>query len=119
MEPGLSNLKIYRGDDVLWEFAVPYLSLNLSGCSAAAKMRASWDSSIVVPFVVSIISEGTAEQKVSISLANTLSTAIPVYNPLYPKSVDSYYWDLEITDSLGKIYKLLRGDVSVYYEATR
>jgi hypothetical protein len=119
VEPVLCNRRIYRGDDVLWEFLVPYLSLDLSGYFVESKMRASWDSSIVVPFTAFIYFPGDPFQKISISLLSASSTLIPVYNPLYPKSIDPYYWDLELTDPLGKVWKLLRGDVSVYYEATR
>lgn len=96
---------------------------NITDYSARMQIRPSYSSSTVLADLSSdtgsiIIDEANSTIRIAMTSTSTANIKIDLTkNTKPPYSV--YVYDLETTDSLGKVSKLIYGDVTVYGEVTR
>lgn len=96
---------------------------DLSNHSARMQVRTSYGSSTPVVDVSTAnggitINSSEGAILIQIPAANTANIKVDLTKSAKPP-YSVYVYDLELTDSLGKISKLIYGDVTVYGEVTR
>jgi hypothetical protein len=92
-----------------------YSPFDLTGYTARASIRPTADSTTeLVDFTCSINSN-----KITISLTDAQTSALPTPEKQYYNKLMKYTWDLEIIDSSLKVSRLLNGLVTVSPEVTR
>lgn len=95
---------------------------NLTGYSAAMQLRSSYVSSTATESLSTStgeisIAESSGKINISLSAARTANIKVDMNNKKPPRTV--YVYDLELIDNVGKTFKLLYGDATVYGEVTR
>jgi hypothetical protein len=114
------DLVIRQGADFLTTltFTNPDASaVDLTGCRLAAQIRKKPRDVASVAnftFVVATPTTGVATMSMAAAVTATILCGDSLQDP-----ASEYHWDLELTDSLGKISSPLHGKVSVFREVTR
>lgn len=92
--------------------------LNLTGCTFRAQVRKSY-SDLIGPTAAAdftIIDANTGQLEWSISESQTSALTAGVDENA---SASAYIWDMEMSDSLGRVIPLLYGDVKVFREVPK
>ena len=116
MIPGTYNFPVFPGADI--DFSMDVTGLNLTGYTARASMRPSWQSSYVLPLAVTLTQVLTV-WRIAIFVSGSLTTSMERVRGSQPSDSSPYFWDLEIIAPDGKISRLVQGSNSVGPEATR
>jgi len=109
--PDKQNLSIYAGDDYAADVIVTSSDgepADLTGYTAQSQIRTS---------VSDTSPDGVAQ--FSCSIAGNIVTIVLTHDVTKLLTRSTYYWDLQIIDSLGWITTLLAGQVSVSKEITK
>ena len=108
------NIRIQKGTD--WELEVTFLdeqgnAINLTGFTGKAQARTDYATTgtKICDFTVDITTPASGKFKVSLSNANSDSTAITTASGIY---------DVELTDTAGKVERVLEGSVTFLGEVT-
>lgn len=117
MLPGTKDLAIYQGDTFILRLRLKLSTarnvndyIDLTGCSVVAQIRSTEDSNtIIAPFTTVVENQTTNKGEVTISLANTTTTAM---------TQDGLY-DVQVTFPDGTVTTYLRGKVTLTKEVTR
>lgn len=107
--PTNTDLVIYRGDYV--EFFVNFVDdqgapLDLTGYTVQAQFRPDYGSTEFVNITAEVTDDGS---KIRVYIPSALSSSL---------ELESYIWDLQITNSNGDKRTFLTGDVTVLNEVT-
>lgn len=108
--PSNFDLVLYRGDYFPLRITLKNPDntvLNLTGYTAKASIRATYDDPLAYNFTVAITA---ATGVIDITLPSTVSTTI---------SAGSYIWDFQVTEPSGNVRTYIAGDVQVHDEVTR
>lgn len=96
---------------------------NLVSYTARMQIRPSYSSSTIVADLSTangeiVIDGANGTVRIGITAANTANIKVDLTKSAKPP-YSTYVYDLETTDSIGKVSKLMYGDVTVYGEVTR
>lgn len=106
MASAVSNLLIYQGADFITDFTIENENgtfFNLSGYTAACKIKKHYTSSTSTTVSVQILNPPSAGQ-IQLSLGNTITSAM---------KPGRYVYDVVITSVTGQKTRVLEGTVSV------
>jgi hypothetical protein len=114
-----TDLLIRQGADFLTTltFTNPDTTpVNLTGCTLAAQLRRTpRAASVMATFALSITNPTGGIATMGLSAA---TTAALTCGDNATDSLSSYWWDLKLVDSTGKISSPLNGNVQVFREIT-
>ena len=123
IKPVEYNMTIYVGRDFDQEFTFQDsngATINLTGYSAAAQLRPTYNSDTLLATFTTTVS-GSAGT-VGIYLTDTQTSGLQTENYINSKSATTStnaVWDLVLTDTLGKKYSYIKGKVTVEGTATQ
>lgn len=116
--PARKNLVIYQGDD--WQMNLRFRSraadgtlgpyTNLTGQTAKAQVRLTVDDPVVKAEMTATIDN---------QIANTGGVTLKLTNTQTAVLAGEYYWDFQLTDSLGVITTFLAGTFVCDKQVTR
>lgn len=109
--PKSYDLRLYRGDYVEMLITMKDSTsaiMNLTGYTAAAKIKSDYEDITPFSFTVTIVAPAT-NGKIRIYLPTSVSKTIPP---------GDYIWDFEVINPSGDARTYLAGDVVVYDEVT-
>jgi hypothetical protein len=124
MAAGVCNLLIQQGETfsrliTIKDGQTVPQPINLTGYTARASVRPTADSTTITCAFLCTFDPDRATGKITISLTDTQTSAIPTTGKTAYDKYAKYQWDMEIVDSLGSVIRLLNGGVEVSPEVTR
>jgi hypothetical protein len=124
MAAGVCNLLIQQGETftrtiTLTDNQLVPVPINLTGYTARAQIRPTADSSTITATFVCTFAVDRATGVITISLADTVTTAIATTGKTAYDKLAKYQWDMEIISSGGVVTRILNGAVEVSPEVTR
>lgn len=108
--PANYDLRLYRGDYFPLKLTLKDnagVAINLTGYTAKASIRTTFDDPVAYVFNVTI---NAAAGEVNFELPSSVSSTIPA---------GPYIWDVQVTDPNGNNRTYIAGDVVVHDEVTR
>jgi len=124
MPAGIANLLIQQGETfrrvitITDNQTVP-VPINLTGYTARASIRPTADSSTVTASFTIAFDPDRATGRITISLTDSETTAIPTPGKTTFEKLAKYQWDMELITAGGEVTRLLNGAVEVSPEVTR